>query len=116
MLHFLETAARVRDTGTLAAYFQPVASANVSRRAVFNLACTDDLVAVALEDSGVSLLDPRSYRQISRLQGHSDCVNVAKFMRSDGRLLATGSDDATVCIWDLRLSKRPLMQLSGHNG
>jgi WD40 repeat protein len=52
------------------------------------------------------------------LTGHTDAVRSAAFA-SDGHTLATGSDDSTVILWDVRDPARPQRlgpPLTGHTG
>jgi WD40 repeat protein/tRNA A-37 threonylcarbamoyl transferase component Bud32 len=60
---------------------------------------TDDLVAVALQDGAVLLVDPASLAA-RRLEGHRDAVTALAFS-ADGSQLVSGSLDATVRLWEV---------------
>lgn len=49
-----------------------------------------------------------------KLESHEGCVNCINFNRS-GKLLATGSDDLHIKIWDWAHNKQIFDALSGHN-
>ena len=47
--------------------------------------------------------------------GHLDWINCIEFS-SNGKLLATGSEDKTIRLWDLTLAKPKSIVLEGHSG
>eukprot|EP00879_Flechtneria_rotunda_P031703 GHRR01034657.1.p1 GENE.GHRR01034657.1~~GHRR01034657.1.p1 ORF type:complete len:136 (+),score=24.59 GHRR01034657.1:177-584(+) len=47
------------------------------------------------------------------LTGHRGCVNHVQFNES-GTLMASGSDDTRICLWDLQKSTPVLAHPSGH--
>ena len=57
-------------------------------------------------DSSVLFLDPRNGRTIRRFQSHKLCGGVV-VISSDGRTMATTSDDASVMIWQLEAVREP---------
>jgi len=63
-------------------------------------------------DSSVYLLDPQTGAVIERFQPHELCGTYVS-LSSDGRYLASTSDDASVHIWDLQhpLPKRVFLQI-----
>jgi WD40 repeat protein/serine/threonine protein kinase len=65
-------------------------------------------------DSGVSAGDARVPAEIAVLQGHTSGVRAVRFS-DDGQLLATGSDDNTVRIWNVA-SGQIVKVLRGHGG
>ena len=66
------------------------------------------LVASAGEDNTIKLWD-LSDDTVTTLRGHTDVVNAVQFS-PDGRLLASGSDDATLRLWNVR-QKREIATL-----
>ncbi len=60
----------------------------------------------------VELWDVASGQPLGALKGHGKGVTAVAFSR-DGRLLASGSSDNTIRIWDLA-TKRELRTLMGH--
>ncbi len=65
-------------------------------------------------DSGVSAGDVRFRPEITLLQGHTSAVRAVCFS-DDGQLLATGSDDNTVRIWNVATGQ-VVKVLRGHGG
>lgn len=49
--------------------------------------------------------------QVRELQGHEGCVNRIAWEKGSGRLLASGSDDCKVCVWNLE-SQRPIIEVN----
>ncbi|KAJ2346216.1 hypothetical protein IWW50_002104 [Coemansia erecta] len=100
-----------------------VQRAAVSDSTVFDWAvnCTAESVSGALAcvvgDSTQGLLvDPRQgHRAIAELQGHSDYV-FACALSPDERLVATGSQDTSVRVYDVRWPRDPASVLCGHMG
>jgi WD40 repeat protein/tRNA A-37 threonylcarbamoyl transferase component Bud32 len=58
----------------------------------------------------IKLWDAGSGRELATLDGHSKAVSGLAFS-ADGTLLASGSDDGTVMVWDV-VSRKPLATLS----
>ena len=52
-------------------------------------------------DYTCKLWDPRQSKVVKSLEGHQDDI-IGVDMSAVGNLLATGSDDTTCCIWDIR--------------
>ena len=71
------------------------------------------LLAVA-SSIGIWLYDAQTYQERASLTGHRDYVSSIAFS-PDGKTLASGSRDETVCLWDV--ATRTLQQtLTGHRG
>jgi WD40 repeat protein len=60
------------------------------------------LLAVAGHNRQIHLLDRQSGQEMGRLIGHMDRVNALAFT-PDSRILASGSSDRTVKLWDVRV-------------
>jgi WD40 repeat protein len=59
------------------------------------------LVAAASTDARpLALIDPRTGKAVRTLSGHGDGITALAFSR-DGKLLASGSRDATARVWDV---------------
>lgn len=71
------------------------------------------LVAIADGDE-IALMDSGTLAEVGRLRGHSDRIQVLEFSR-DGTLLASGSDDRTVVVWDVD-ARTPHLRLEAHTG
>ncbi|EDV94710.1 DDB1- and CUL4-associated factor 10 homolog [Drosophila grimshawi] len=84
--------------------------------AIFNLEFNADgnVVVAATERKCVLVFDAITQNEIFKISdAHTDSVNCIKFF--DDRLFATGSDDFTVALWDLRNMKQKLRLLHGHS-
>ena len=85
---------------------------------VYNLEFTPSLntVLASHANKALTLYDTRLETKVSTIaDAHNDGVNVITFL--DPCLFATGSDDETIRIWDLRkLSNPPVAILRGHKG
>ena len=78
------------------------------------MASTSDfsLVAIATEDSGIILRDGRIGEIKSTLKAHEDTVTCVAFS-PDGKMLASGSADKTIKLWDTATAK-VRATLNGH--
>ncbi|KAH8312098.1 hypothetical protein KR044_009405 [Drosophila immigrans] len=84
--------------------------------AIFNLEYNADgnVVVAATERKCVLVFDAVTQQEIFKVpDAHTDSVNCIKFF--DDRKFATGSDDFTVALWDLRNMKQKLRVLHGHS-
>lgn len=83
---------------------------------IFNFDFSPDgsVVVAACERKSILVFDPRNSRLVNyRENAHTDCVNYIRFL--DLRMLATCSDDTTICLWDIRNLKKEVMTLRGHS-
>jgi hypothetical protein len=60
------------------------------------------LVAIVGDDPAALLMDARTARPVARLAGHAD-YSFAAAWHPGGGLLATGNQDATARVWDVRM-------------
>jgi len=88
------------------------------RFALFTLRFSSDgrEIIAGSNDRSIYLWDLESNRRTLRLQGHEDDINAVSFLDSSSQVLATGSDDTFVKIWDRRdlSSEKPCGVLLGH--
>ncbi|XP_034484807.1 DDB1- and CUL4-associated factor 10 homolog [Drosophila innubila] len=90
--------------------------AGLDTGAIFNLEFNADgnIVVAATQRKCVLVFDAITQKEIFKVpDAHTDSVNCIKFF--DDRLFATGSDDFTVALWDLRNMKQKLRVLHGHS-
>ena len=62
-------------------------------------------------DRAAFLWDVAAGTELMRLFGHDAKINACAFRSTDGSVLATGSDDGTVRIWDCRTSNKAPLQI-----
>ncbi|XP_033123827.1 DDB1- and CUL4-associated factor 10-like isoform X2 [Anneissia japonica] len=71
------------------------------------------MVVAACERRAMALFDPLTSRTICSVQNaHTDCVNCITFF--DSRTFASGSDDNTIALWDIRNLKSKVRSFQGH--
>lgn len=73
------------------------------------------MVAVAGDDKPVQVIDGESGERIAQLHGHKD-FSFATGWHPDGRMFATGSQDRTCRVWDIRNMSRAIRILGAHVG
>lgn len=73
------------------------------------------MVAVAGDDKPVQVIDGENGERIAQLQGHED-FSFATGWHPDGRIFATGSQDRTCRVWDVRNMSRARNILGAHVG
>ncbi|TVU37792.1 hypothetical protein EJB05_11127 [Eragrostis curvula] len=73
------------------------------------------LLAVLGDSSDCLIADPQSGKEIATLRGHMD-YSFASAWHPDGRVLATGNQDTTCRLWDVRNPSRSFAALKGRIG
>lgn len=77
------------------------------------------LIGTVSDDLTLQILDVRSPSATSSatqaIDGHQDAINALSFNPASEYILATGSADRSIGIWDLRNLKSKLHALVGHN-
>ncbi|GLC56000.1 hypothetical protein PLESTB_001053600 [Pleodorina starrii] len=73
------------------------------------------LAAVVGDDSATLLTDVHNGAVVARLEGHQD-FSFAAAWHPGGVLLATGNQDTTTLLWDVRKTNEPLTRLAGRMG
>lgn len=77
------------------------------------------LIGTVSDDLTLQILDTRSSSTTSSatqaVDGHQDAINALSFNPASEYVLATGSADKSIGIWDLRNLKSKLHALIGHN-
>ncbi|ESO92598.1 hypothetical protein LOTGIDRAFT_233046 [Lottia gigantea] len=74
------------------------------------------LIAVGCEKSTIKLIDLRAGSYSQMLKGHKSAVLCVKWSTRDEFILASGSSDNGVLLWDIRKAKGSIMSLDQHNG
>ena len=78
-----------------------------------NIAYSPDGTQLAVASSiGIWLYDAQTCQELSLLTGHTDWVGSIAF-RPDGKILASGSSDNTIRLWDIHAGKQQ-QTLEGH--
>ena len=76
------------------------------------------LIGTVSDDLTLQILDTRNPTTTSSatqaVNGHSDAINALAFNPASEYIVATGSADTTIGIWDLRNLKSKLHVLAGH--
>jgi predicted Zn finger-like uncharacterized protein len=73
-----------------------------------------NLLAVALQDGVICLLNPTRDDPVSELKGHAGAV-LAVALSPNGEVLASGGHDHSLILWDLK-AKKELLRLKAHTG
>ncbi|KAL1535250.1 hypothetical protein AAHA92_31330 [Salvia divinorum] len=73
------------------------------------------LLAVVGDDCDGLLVDGRNGRKVASVVGHLD-YSFASAWHSDGRIFATGNQDKTCRVWDVRNLASPVATLNGNMG
>jgi DNA excision repair protein ERCC-8 len=73
------------------------------------------LIAVGCQNGNVKLCDVRSGSSLQTLKGHRKGVMSVRWSPLDEHLLASGSQDNQILLWDIRRGKIPLKSLDLHN-
>lgn len=73
------------------------------------------IVAVASDDYPIHVVDAQNGDRIADLHAHKNS-SFATGWHPDGRLFATGSQDRTCRLWDVRNMSQPVNVLSAHSG
>ncbi|CAD5118198.1 DgyrCDS6920 [Dimorphilus gyrociliatus] len=73
------------------------------------------LIAVGSSTHSVRLIDMRSGSASHKLQGHTELVSALNWSKTDEFILASGSDDNRIFIWDIRRAKSCICSLDQHD-
>ncbi|XP_041358776.1 DNA excision repair protein ERCC-8-like [Gigantopelta aegis] len=79
------------------------------------IATKHTLLAVGCEGSTLKLVDLRAGSSTHMLKGHKSSIFCVKWSTKDEFILASGSADNRVMLWDIRKAKGSLMSLDQHN-
>ena len=107
--------ATAQAQSTATAQAQAAATAQAQATATTRIRATQTAVAQATATAQARILSPANVNQITTLRtlrGHTSWVTSVAFS-PDGRLLASGSDDQTVKLWDVATGQE-VRTLSGH--
>jgi histone-binding protein RBBP4 len=76
------------------------------------------MIGTVSDDETLQIIDVRrssTSQSVDTAHGHNDAVNAIAFNPASDFIVATGSSDKTIGIWDLRNLKEKLHTLEGHN-
>jgi WD40 repeat protein len=93
------------------ALFLQGARAQQPGRATIVVFSPDGKRAISADDKTITITDAQTQKALARLQGHTAKVT-ALAVSPDGKLLASGSQDKTVAVWDMA-SGRQLWRFQG---
>ena len=65
------------------------------------------------EDGAIKFWDVASWKERATFAGHADYIHSVAFA-PDGRMLATGSRDRTIKLWDISFVNGPLSDSQGN--
>ncbi|KAK6179260.1 hypothetical protein SNE40_011663 [Patella caerulea] len=80
------------------------------------IATKHSLIATGCDKSTIKLVDLRAGSSTQMLKGHKAAVLCVQWSTRDEFILASGSSDNGVLLWDIRTAKGCLMSLDQHNG
>jgi WD40 repeat protein len=78
-----------------------------------NVTSPDDKLIATANDKVITILDAATQKELIRIQGHTERVTALAFS-PDGKMLASGSVDKSVRLWDLATG-REVRRLQGAN-
>ncbi|CAM9011430.1 unnamed protein product [Wickerhamomyces anomalus] len=101
---------KVWDTNTMEEAFNFNLDSKVN---CFDVSSTGahSLIATGADSSHVRLLDLKTTSAIHSLTGHNGCIVSTKWSPNNANVLATGSSEGEVRIWDIRRTDSCLVQL-----
>lgn len=74
-----------------------------------------DIAAAAMDKKGTRIIDVRSREKIEICSGPTLCAQYA-LDNEKSNIIATGSKDGDILVWDTRNTEKPLHKLTGHTG
>ncbi|XP_046405818.1 DNA excision repair protein ERCC-8-like [Ischnura elegans] len=104
------------DSNMMALAFETRLNGMINHHEMSKVPSQNYLVAAATSDKNVILLDLKSGSKSHELCGHSSDVLTCHWSPRDEALLATGSCDSQILLWDIRSAKGCLKSLDQHNG
>ncbi|XP_030851877.1 DNA excision repair protein ERCC-8 [Strongylocentrotus purpuratus] len=112
----MDTTLKVWDTNALKPAERFVLGKGIYSHHMSPVANKHCLIAVGTIDPHATLCDLKSGSSTHILKGHKASVVCVQWSSKDEFLLATGSRDNKILMWDIRQAKGSLMSLDQHNG
>lgn len=90
-----------------------VTTYNTNQTSALTIDQIDSLIAAGFSDGSISLIDIRA-KEFMELKFHSTCCCKTVFSKINQNLLASGSGDSRVGIWDIRKLEKPALKYENH--
>lgn len=112
----MDGALKIWDTNRLEVAEEFDSYENIYAHSISPVATAHNLIAVGHKGTEVSLCDMRSGSNAQILKGHTDSIYSVLWSPTEEFLLASGSKDSRILLWDVRRARTCLCSLDQFNG